>query len=105
MYKDLGRPTLKKALEGFNGTIFAYGQTVWRERECWRVPVVARARRAVQGSGKSFSMMGYGEDHGIIPKMNGEMFDLVSWTMRGGVAMATVRVYRSTTRRPPSNTS
>jgi hypothetical protein len=27
VYKDLGLYILKKALEGYNGTIFAYGQT------------------------------------------------------------------------------
>ena len=26
MYRDLGQPLLEKALEGYNATIFAYGQ-------------------------------------------------------------------------------
>jgi len=26
VYEDLGKPTIMKAIDGFNGTIFAYGQ-------------------------------------------------------------------------------
>lgn len=46
VYKALARPIVEKALEGFNGTIFAYGQT---------------------SSGKTYSMIGDGEVSGIIP--------------------------------------
>eukprot|EP00605_Chrysophyceae_sp_TOSAG23-4_P002059 GSChrysophyteH1.ASY1.ANO1.2280.1 assembled CDS len=53
VYKDLGSPVVDQALDGFNCTIFAYGQT---------------------GSGKSHSMMGYGEDAGIIPRLNEDLW-------------------------------
>jgi hypothetical protein len=53
LYEDLGRPIVEQALRGFNGTIFAYGQT---------------------GSGKTFSMMGDESNPGIIPLLNGELF-------------------------------
>ena len=58
IYTDLGAPLLRKALEGFNGTIFAYGQT---------------------GSGKTFTMSG-GHDGGplgIVPLLGDELFFLV----------------------------
>ncbi|RGB43022.1 P-loop containing nucleoside triphosphate hydrolase protein [Rhizophagus diaphanus] len=46
LYNDLGEEFLDYAFEGYNTCIFAYGQT---------------------GAGKSYSMMGYGEDKGIMP--------------------------------------
>jgi hypothetical protein len=57
VYDDIGKPVIVQALDGYNGTIFAYGQT---------------------GSGKTHSMMGSGDDHGIIPKMNDELFGTLS---------------------------
>eukprot|EP00054_Salpingoeca_dolichothecata_P019952 m.125031 g.125031 ORF g.125031 m.125031 type:complete len:681 (+) comp23441_c0_seq2:109-2151(+) len=56
VYKDLGAPMLEKAMQGYNATIFAYGQT---------------------GAGKSYSMTGTDESPGIIPAMNKEMFRLI----------------------------
>lgn len=46
VYRDLGEDVLKNAFEGFNVSLFAYGQT---------------------GAGKSYSMVGYGADKGIVP--------------------------------------
>ena len=57
VYDNLGAPLLNKAFEGWNGTIFAYGQT---------------------GAGKSFSMAGSPEHPGIIRKMNEEMFGRIA---------------------------
>jgi len=61
VYADLGGPVVSQALDGFNCTIFAYGQT---------------------GSGKSHSMMGAGDNLGIIPRLNedlwGRIFELQS---------------------------
>eukprot|EP00753_Platysulcus_tardus_P010615 PLAT290.1.p1 GENE.PLAT290.1~~PLAT290.1.p1 ORF type:complete len:722 (-),score=387.59 PLAT290.1:83-2248(-) len=57
VYGHLGKPLVEKAMEGFNGTIFAYGQT---------------------GSGKTHSMMGSGDDVGIIPLMNRDLFSQVA---------------------------
>ena len=56
VYENLGAPLLDKAFGGWNGTIFAYGQT---------------------GAGKSFSMTGSKSMPGIIPQMNGEMFERI----------------------------
>ena len=57
VYQNLGAPLLDKAFGGWNGTIFAYGQT---------------------GAGKSFSMTGSSSMPGIIPQMNAEMFDRIA---------------------------
>jgi hypothetical protein len=56
VYNDLGHGVLENAWKGFNCCLFAYGQT---------------------GAGKSYSMMGYGEDKGIIPKAMTEMFQRI----------------------------
>lgn len=48
VYEDLGQPLLEKALEGYNATIFAYGQT---------------------GAGKSYTMTGSESSPGIIPQV------------------------------------
>merc|ERR1719424_2411976 len=53
VYAEVGAPILRKALQGFNATIFAYGQT---------------------GSGKSHTMMGVEQQLGIIPRMSEELF-------------------------------
>nr|XP_058950704.1 kinesin-like protein unc-104 isoform X1 [Pocillopora verrucosa] len=53
IFYDLGAPLLKKALEGYNATLCAYGQT---------------------GTGKTYTMIGTGEEPGIIPLLNQELF-------------------------------
>ncbi|SZF04470.1 unnamed protein product [Blumeria hordei] len=53
LHKDLGKPLLDNAFQGYNNCIFAYGQT---------------------GSGKSYSMMGYGKEAGVIPQICQDMF-------------------------------
>ncbi|ETV95801.1 hypothetical protein, variant 2 [Aphanomyces invadans] len=53
VYAAVAQPLVDQAFQGYNGTIFAYGQT---------------------GSGKTHTMMGSGDDHGIIPKMNEDLF-------------------------------
>jgi len=57
VYRNLGAPLLEKAFHGWNGTIFAYGQT---------------------GAGKSFSMTGSPTQPGIIRQMNEEMFGRIA---------------------------
>ncbi|TMW56790.1 hypothetical protein Poli38472_006800 [Pythium oligandrum] len=57
VYNDVARPIVDQALQGYNGTIFAYGQT---------------------GSGKTHTMMGSGDDHGIIPLMNEDLFQRIA---------------------------
>ncbi|GMF24755.1 unnamed protein product [Phytophthora fragariaefolia] len=57
VYGDIAKPLVDQALQGYNGTIFAYGQT---------------------GSGKTHTMMGSGDDHGIVPLMNADIFDRIN---------------------------
>ncbi|OQR86076.1 kinesin, partial [Thraustotheca clavata] len=57
VYAEVAQPLVDQAFQGYNGTIFAYGQT---------------------GSGKTHTMMGSGEDNGIIPKMNDDLFARVT---------------------------
>ncbi|KAI8969978.1 hypothetical protein BDF20DRAFT_907549 [Mycotypha africana] len=57
VYNDLGVDLLNHAFDGYNCCIFAYGQT---------------------GAGKSYSMMGYGEDKGIIPRTCSELFTRIA---------------------------
>eukprot|EP01139_Manchomonas_bermudensis_P025932 Amastigsp_a847374_24.p1 type:complete len:1065 gc:universal Amastigsp_a847374_24:38-3232(+) len=56
VFNDLGRSYLENAWAGYNCSIFAYGQT---------------------GAGKSYSMTGYGNQLGIIPRGLREMFDRI----------------------------
>jgi len=56
VYEELGAPVLQNAFSGFNGTIFAYGQT---------------------GSGKTHTMMGQPDDHGLIPRLNVDLFETI----------------------------
>ena len=53
VYDNIGSGVLEQAWGGYNVCLFAYGQT---------------------GAGKSYSMMGYGEDYGIIPRALKEIF-------------------------------
>ena len=62
IYEEMCLPLVSGVLEGYNGTVFAYGQT---------------------GCGKSFSMMGVEdpvENKGIIPRAFGHIFDHVAVT-------------------------
>lgn len=56
VFNDLGNDVLTSAYDGYNSTLFAYGQT---------------------GAGKSFSMVGYGVNKGIIPMVCSDMFKTV----------------------------
>merc|ERR1719335_1112208 len=51
--KDIGEVVLRNGMEGFNGCLFAYGQT---------------------GSGKSYSVIGFPDAPGIIPRSVEEIF-------------------------------
>ena len=83
MYEMVGRPTVRDLMAGYNGTIFAYGQT---------------------GAGKSWSMMGKREEPslaGIIPRCTNEIFELmrrdtgrVSYTL----SVSYLEVYREVIR-------
>lgn len=57
VYEFSAKPAVADALEGFNSTIFAYGQT---------------------GAGKTFSMMGTKEHPGIIPHAIGDIFQTIN---------------------------
>ncbi|EGD83650.1 hypothetical protein PTSG_04256 [Salpingoeca rosetta] len=56
VFKDLGTDVLDAAFEGYNACVFAYGQT---------------------GAGKSYTMMGYGEEIGLIPRICEGIFERV----------------------------
>ncbi|CAO3625816.1 unnamed protein product [Cunninghamella blakesleeana] len=71
VYNDLGEELLDHAFDGFNCCIFAYGQT---------------------GAGKSYSMMGYGEDKGIIPKCCEELFNRINRSAETNDEKLTYRV-------------
>ncbi len=57
VYERLAKPLVEKAIEGFNGTIFAYGQT---------------------SSGKTHTLMGSDSDPGITIQACREVFELIS---------------------------
>jgi len=54
---DIGNVILDNALAGFNGCLFTDGQT---------------------GAGKSYSVMGYGDAPGIVPRSVDKIFDMRS---------------------------
>ena len=56
VFDDLGQGVLDNAVKGFNCSLFAYGQT---------------------GAGKSFSMVGYGPNKGIVPITCDELFKMI----------------------------
>ena len=86
-YEIVGRPTVDDIMGGFNGTIFAYGQT---------------------GAGKSFSMMGkegrdaqgnllHPELAGIIPRAAEQVFQTIASEVRGiefEISVSYLEVYK-----------
>jgi len=56
VFNDVGKGVLKNAYEGFNTSLFAYGQT---------------------GAGKSYSMVGYGVNIGIVPLTFNDLFKTI----------------------------
>ncbi|XP_043941981.1 kinesin-like protein KIF14 [Protopterus annectens] len=57
VYKTLAAPLLDKAFEGYNTCLFAYGQTA---------------------SGKSYTMMGFSTNNGIIPRFCEQLFSRIA---------------------------
>lgn len=75
--QDIGQVILTNALNGFNGCLFAYGQT---------------------GSGKSYSVMGYKDAPGIIPRSVDAIFERKKELEAGGdveiqVGISFVEIY------------
>ncbi|KAL8448859.1 hypothetical protein Emag_003812 [Eimeria magna] len=56
LYNEIGKDVLNNAYEGYNACLFAYGQT---------------------GAGKSYSMVGYGANKGIIVRACEEIFNRI----------------------------
>ncbi|TRY92738.1 hypothetical protein DNTS_024825 [Danionella cerebrum] len=56
LYQDIAKPIVVSAVEGYNGTIFAYGQT---------------------SSGKTFTMMGSEHNPGVIPLAMADVFKTI----------------------------
>jgi len=54
VFKDLGEEVLDASFEGYNTCVFAYGQT---------------------GAGKTYSMMGYGDEPGLVPRICEGLFE------------------------------
>ncbi|KKA30070.1 hypothetical protein TD95_005031 [Thielaviopsis punctulata] len=71
LFDDLGQPLLDNAFQGYNNCIFAYGQT---------------------GAGKSYSMMGYGKEIGIIPMICQDMFRRIADMQQDPTLKCTVEV-------------
>lgn len=59
VFDNVVRPIVDAAVNGFNGTVFAYGQT---------------------SSGKTYTMMGTSDEPGIIPIAVEHMFDAIANT-------------------------
>lgn len=57
IYADIFHPLVHSVLEGFNGTIFAYGQT---------------------GTGKTYTMEGSADDPGVIPRSFTDIFNHIA---------------------------
>ena len=57
IYKEIAQPILEGAMAGFNGTIFAYGQT---------------------SSGKTFTMMGSQKCPGIVPLVTTNIYSWIN---------------------------
>ena len=68
VFNDVGMGVLQNAYEGFNTSLFAYGQT---------------------GAGKSYSMVGYGANKGIVPMSFAELFARIAKSE--GTVLATAR--------------
>ena len=80
VYNDLAKPIVDQALKGYNGTIFAYGQTGTRQPVPSSRSVTGTCSETTYnaaGSGKTFSMMGDDSNPGIIPVMNQDLFTWV----------------------------
>ena len=56
VFDDVGEGVLANAYAGFNTSLFAYGQT---------------------GAGKSYSMVGYGKNSGIVPLAFNALFEKI----------------------------
>ena len=56
IYEDIGGAIIANANKGFNCSIFAYGET---------------------GAGKSYSLLGYGGNKGLLPNTCAALFDQV----------------------------
>lgn len=59
IFDTVVKPIVNAAVNGFNGTVFAYGQT---------------------SSGKTYTMMGSAEELGIVPLAVQHMFDAIANT-------------------------
>ncbi|KAL8273692.1 hypothetical protein Esti_002404 [Eimeria stiedai] len=76
VYEDVGKDVLNNSFEGYNACLFAYGQT---------------------GAGKSYSMVGYGANKGIIVRACEEIFQRIEQntdpTVRAEVQVSMLEIY------------
>ncbi|KAL8429618.1 hypothetical protein ACSSS7_006457 [Eimeria intestinalis] len=76
VYEDVGKDVLNNSFEGYNACLFAYGQT---------------------GAGKSYSMVGYGANKGIIVRACEEIFQRIEQntdpSVRAEVQVSMLEIY------------
>ncbi|CDI75167.1 kinesin, putative [Eimeria praecox] len=76
VYQDVGKDVLNNSFEGYNACLFAYGQT---------------------GAGKSYSMVGYGANKGIIVRACEEIFQRIQQnsdpSLRAEVLVSMLEIY------------
>lgn len=76
VYEDVGKEVLNNSFEGYNACLFAYGQT---------------------GAGKSYSMVGYGANKGIIVRACEEIFERIKHNtdpnLRSEVQVSMLEIY------------
>lgn len=77
VYEILGKEILESSMNGYNGCIFAYGQTgniiLTDNLKCMLLNFIF-----FLGSGKSFTMMGSENNKGLIPRLCEDIFNDIS---------------------------
>ncbi len=77
VYKDLGESIVTNALAGFNCSLFAYGYVFnapHNTNKCLPFLLSELDVCRQTGSGKSYSMIGYAPNHGIVVKTCDNLF-------------------------------
>lgn len=76
VFNDIGKDVLNNAFDGYNACLFAYGQT---------------------GAGKSYSMVGYGANKGIVVRACEEIFERIKTIkdplLRSEVTVSMLEIY------------
>ncbi|CAL7939824.1 unnamed protein product [Xylocopa violacea] len=102
VFDNVARPVVESAMDGYNGTIFAYGQEIeslHTSRETAYEPLQNRTT----ASGKTYTITGKLEDEcrGVIPRSLQHLFDVIRKVAFAGKRY--VEIYRAENRIPPLN--